>query len=112
MLSKKDIIDINQRFHEGILVNEGSLEYAAKSCARNKNWLRSAATFTRAIIIDHAFQDGNKRTALAAVMLIMEMNNVYFDIERLTFAMVEISRKNVSSINEIERYIKNGIRKE
>ena len=78
MLSRKDIIEINREFSSGKLMNGGSLDYAIKENERSRNWLRTAAIFTRAILIDHAFEDGNKRTAAAVIMMIMDMNNIWF----------------------------------
>ena len=61
MLSKKDVIEINREFHSGKIVNEGSLDYAIETTKRSKNWLRSAAYLVRAVLIDHAFEDGNRK---------------------------------------------------
>lgn len=109
MLSKKDIVEINKSFSTGALTNEDSLDFAAKTNARSRNWLRSAAIFTRAILIDHAFEDGNKRTAAAVIMLMMDMNKVVYDPASVPSLIIRIMAKNMTSIREIERCIKDGI---
>jgi prophage maintenance system killer protein len=110
MLSTKDIIEINKGMSTGNVMNKSSLEYAVKTQARSRNWLRTAAVFTRAILIDHVFEDGNKRTAAAVIMLLMEMNRVSCDPEKIPRMIITILKKNLTSITYIERCIKDGIR--
>jgi prophage maintenance system killer protein len=110
MLSKKDIIEINKEFSTGRLMNEGSLEFAVKTNARSKNWLRTAAILTRSILIDHVFEDGNKRTAAAVIMLLMDMNKVLINQEEIPRVIVKLLKKNSTDIRYIERCIKDGIR--
>ena len=109
MLSKKDIIEINKEFSIGRIMNESSLDFAVKTTARSKNWLRSAAVLTRAVLIDHVFEDGNKRTAAAGIMLLMRLNKIMFDPELIPNIIVKILTKNITNIREIERCIKDGI---
>ena len=86
------------------------MDYAVKINARSRNWLRSAAIFTRSILIDHVFEDGNKRTAAAVIMLIMELNKIDFDAEQIPKIVVYILKKNLTSVKQIERHIKNAAR--
>ena len=109
MLSKKDVIDLNMQFSTGQIVNGGSLEFAVKTNARSKNWLRSAAILTRSILIDHVFEDGNKRTAAAAIMLLMDLNKIRFNPEKIPKIVVKILKNNITNVTEIERCIKDGI---
>lgn len=110
MLSKKDIIGINKSFAEGRIVNESSLDYAVKTQQRSRNWLRAAAVFTRAILIDHVFEEGNKRTSAAVMMLLMELNGVQYRPEEIPKIIIKILKKNMTSITEIERCIKDAAR--
>ncbi len=109
MLSKKDIIEINKKFSNGRIVNENSIDYAVQTNASSKNWLRSAATISRAILTDYVFEDGNKRTATAVIMLLMDLNKIDYNREEIPRIVIKILRKKLVSINEIERSIKNGI---
>lgn len=109
MLSKKDIIAINAEFDSGKLVNESSLDYALKTIARSKNWLRAAALLTRAILIDHVFEDGNKRTAVAVIRTHYEMHGIRYDRQKVNEMIVQMLKKNTTSITQIERFIKDGI---
>lgn len=108
MLSKKDILEINKTFHTGKTNNESSLDFALYQINRSKNWLKSAAILSRAILIDHVFEDGNKRTSAAVIMTIMEMNNIQFNSDNINHIVVEIARKNITSIKKIERVISHG----
>ncbi len=109
MLSKKDIIAINQAVDSGKVVNDSSLDYAIKTIGRSKNWLRAAALLTRAVLIDHVFEDGNKRTAVAIIITYYEMNNLPYNQDRVNEIIVRMLKKNVTSITTIERLIKDGI---
>lgn len=109
MLSKKDIVVFNKGFHTGRVVNEGSLDYAVSMTARSKNWLRTAAILTRAILIDHVFEDGNKRTAAATILACCDISNVYCNPQKINVAIVQMMKKNITDVRKIERMIKNAI---
>lgn len=105
MLSQKDITAINAALDSGKIVNQGSLDYALSVAYRNKNWLRCSAVLVRAILIDHVFEDGNKRTAAAVIMAYFEMHGVQYDPDRVNAAIVFMLRKNMNNIRKIERLI-------
>jgi prophage maintenance system killer protein len=108
MLSKKDIIEINKAFHTGKVANMGSLDFALSQVYRSRNWLRTAAILSRAILVDHVFEDGNKRTTVGIVATLMEMHCVSFSQEGLDRAVVKIAKKNMINIQRIERVITNA----
>ena len=62
-LTKKDIIALNQEFEDGALHNETSLDFALSYAKRTENWTKALAWLVRAILTDHVFREGNKRTA-------------------------------------------------
>jgi len=109
MISEKDIIEINKAFNKSKVTNKGSLAYAVKTTTRSKNWLKTAAILTKGILIDHAFEDGNKRTAAAVIMLIMDINNIQYNPEKIPKIIIKILLKNMTNIKNIERCIKDGI---
>lgn len=108
MLSKKDIIVTNREFHTGKIANEGSFDFAVAEVQRSKNWLKTAAILSRAILIDHVFEDGNKRTAAGVMMTLMRMNNIMFIPEKIDSIVVEITKKNITKIKDIEKVILRG----
>ena len=109
MLSKKDIIAMNTEFDQGKVVNEGSLDYAIAMTRRSRNWLKAAALLVRAILIDHVFQDGNKRTSAAVIMAYLDFQGFHFDPKKVDEVVVEILEHNITDIRKIERKIKNAI---
>jgi len=110
MLSKKDLITMNKLFSTGHMINPSSLDYAVTLVARSRNWLRSSAIMARCLLIDHVFEDGNKRTAALAITTIMEMNNISYDPAKIPAIVLYLSKKSIVSVREIERSIKDGIR--
>ncbi len=110
MLSKKDIIAINQELHNGRTMNESSLDYAIDMTKRSKNWLKTAALLTRAILIDHVFEDGNKRTATAVILGCADLAGVACDPDKVNKAVVRIILKNITDVRTIERLIQDATR--
>ena len=105
MLSKKDIIGVNQKFHTGKLSNESSLNFAIAQVHRSQNWLKTTAILSRAILIDHVFEDGNKRTAAGVIAGIMEMNSIPYSPIKIDKAVIMIAKENIVSIAKIEKVI-------
>lgn len=108
MLSKKDIVEINKDYHTGKIANESSLDFALAQVYRSKNWLKTAVILSRAILVDHVFEDGNKRTAAGIITTIMEMNTITYSPIKIDKAVVAIAKKNITSIRKIEQVILNA----
>ncbi len=109
MLSLKDVIALNEEFHSGKLANRGSLEFALHSAKRTRNWIKGLAYLTRAILIDHAFEDGNKRTAAALIMAVAYHEGFRIDKDALARLVVRVLRKNTTSVRELEEMIKDVV---
>jgi prophage maintenance system killer protein len=109
MLTASDVIEINKVFDRGVTVNANSLEFAEEMAEDYKSWLTKAAIYSRAILIDHVFEEGNKRTAAAVIMALMEINNVQYNPEKIPHIIVSILKRNMTKIREIERCIKDGL---
>ena len=107
MLSKKDVIGANRLFHTGKLSNESRLDFALSRIHRSRNWLKTAAILSRSILINHVFEDGNKRTAASIIATIMELNNVPYTLEKIDQAVLAIAKKNQTSVTKIEKVISN-----
>lgn len=109
LINSKDIIRINQEVGErGVLRNESSLDFAL-SVSKNKAWLYQIAYLLRALLIDHAFEEGNKRTALALVFWSFDFESVHYDKERVIRIIYFIAKKNIKSVNKIMRMLKDAI---
>jgi prophage maintenance system killer protein len=110
LLSKKDIIALNEVFDNGNFHNESSLDFALSYANKTENWTKALAYLTRAILIDHVFEEGNKRTAALLIKSYAEYegHNVYDD--KILRMIKEILLKNIISINKIEEMIKDAIK--
>ncbi len=108
-ITLKDIMRINQQFDKGKVINKGSLAYAVSEANRTKSWLRSCAVLSRAVLIDHIFEEGNKRTTAAIITGFFEERNIIYDPEKVARAVTTILMKNITNISTIERVITNAI---
>ena len=108
-ISKKDIISINQQFDKCHIINESSFDFAVKEANRSKSWIRACALLVRAVLIDHVFEEGNKRTAAGIVVGYFEENSLNYDPEKVAKGITVILMKNITSIKQIEKVILNAI---
>ena len=108
-LSKKDLIGINQEIGgNGKFHNEDSLDFALAT-AKHKSWLYELSYIVRSLLVDHCFEDGNKRTAIIVIMTYFENNNLDCDKDKLIKIVWSVAKKNVTDINKLMRMIKNAI---
>lgn len=110
MINKQDIIEINRNFHSGIIVNGSSLDFALSHTKDSKDWIKQLAYLVRAILIDHVFEDGNKRTASNLMMTILEYQKLSYDPNKIDQIIIKILKNRINSVEEIRRMIKNAIR--
>jgi len=107
---KKEIIEMNRKF-KGSLMSDGSLDFAI-SAQKNKRIgeFKKLAYLWRAILVDHPFEDGNKRTAAAIAIEFANQNKKKADNEKLVKIAVKIAKENIIDISKIERKLKNAIK--
>jgi death-on-curing family protein len=109
-ISKEDLIRINHGFG-GNLRNESSLDYALDEQKNNKLGIyKKLAYLLRAILVDHPFSDGNKRTAMFLCLSFAEENRKQVDKDLLLEQIVSIAKNNINEMRNIEWRIKNCIR--
>lgn len=111
ILTKKDIIAVNQQFDQGNLNNESSLDYALSHFKKNVVWTKQLAYLLRAIITDHVFEEGNKRTACAVLMFYVQDNGYKIEERRAVSIIKRIVLNNKISIKKIKEMIEDGISK-
>lgn len=109
MLSIQDIIEVNKEFDKGKLVNKGSLEFALSSSRHTKDWITQVAYLVRSIVLDHAFEEGNKRTAVALIIAYAEAHKKAYDATKVDQIIVKIIRKQMTDIERIRRLLKDAI---
>ena len=110
MITADGLIEINKKFDNGNLVNKSSLEFAISSTYKTKDWVKQLSYIVRAILIDHVFEEGNKRTAAALVFYFFEAYQVAYDPYKVDKIIAEITFKNISNIEHIRRKLKDAIR--
>ncbi len=109
-ISKEDIMRINAGFG-GILRNPASLDFAIKMQESKKIGIyKKLAYLIRAILVDHPFSDGNKRTAMFLALAFAHENNKEVDKDLIMHHILSIASKNITEIRAIEERMKNAIR--
>ncbi|MBS3100640.1 Fic family protein [Candidatus Woesearchaeota archaeon] len=109
-LNKKDLIGINQQVgSNGKFHNEDSIDFALSIAKQNKSWLYELSYIVRGLLVDHCFEDGNKRTAIIVIITYFDDNNMDYDKDKLTKTVWNISKKNIADINKLMRMIKNAV---
>ena len=104
---KEDIVRIGKGFG-GILRNDASIDFALEKQNDSKlGDYKKLAYLIRAIVIDHSFTDGNKKTAAFIVFAFAEQFNKQVDLEIIKEQIISIASKNVNSIRAIEERLKN-----
>jgi len=110
-ISKEDLLRINSGFG-GNLRSDSSLDFAIERINDKKlGFYAKLAYLWRAILVDHPFSDGNKRTAVfLAYGLAEENKKQIIDRELLVGHAVSIAKNNTTSIRQIVWRLKNAIR--
>lgn len=109
-IRKEDIVRIAKGF-EGNLRNESSLDFALEKQSDKKlGEYKKLAYLLRAILVDHPFSDGNKKTAMFVAFAFAEQLNKVVDEELLKHHILSIASKNITEIRTIEERIKNAIK--
>ena len=109
-ISKEELIRINQGFG-GNLRSDSSIDYAIEMQENNKlGDYKKLAYLLRAILVDHPFSDGNKRTAMYLCLKFAEENRKQVDRDLLLEQIISIAKNNLAEIRNIEWRIKNAIR--
>ena len=102
----KELEKINRTFEPGSKIkNPGSLEFAAEHATREKDWMKKLAYLLRTIVVDHAFEDGNKRTAAYLIFKFFEENKIIIDSQKADRLIIKIASENITDINKIKRLI-------
>jgi len=110
IISKEDLIRINRGFG-GNLRSDSSLDYAIEMQNNNKlGDYKKLAYLLRAILVNHPFSDGNKRTAMFLCLNFAEESKKQIDRDLLLEQIISIAKKNIIEIRNIEWRIKNAIR--
>jgi len=109
-ISKEDLLRINQGFG-GNLRSNASIDFAFNKIEDSKlGDYKQLAYLLRAILVDHPFSDGNKRTAMFLVFAFAKKNRRQVDRDLLIHHITSIAKKNIQEIRNIEWRLKNAIK--
>ena len=109
-ISKEDMIRINKGFG-GHLRNDASLDFAVKQQENLKlGDYKKLAYLFRAILVDHPFTDGNKRTAMFLALAFADEFHREVDRDLLLHHILSIASKNIIVVRAIEERLKNAIK--
>ena len=108
-LSKEDLLRINKGFGGG-LRNDTSLDYALDMQENKKLGIyKKLAYLIRAILVDHPFTDGNKRTATFVVLAFIDESKKQVNKELLEHHIVSIASQNITDIRNIEQRLRSCV---
>lgn len=109
-ISKKDLLRINHGFG-GDLRSGSSLDFAFDKFKEKRIGMYKKLSYLwRAILVDHPFSDGNKRTAAFVAMTFADKFKKQVDRDLLLHHIVSIAKKNIQNIRNIEWRLKNAIK--
>ena len=109
-ISKEELLRINKGFG-GNLRSGSSLDYALDKLESKKlGPYKKAAYLLRAILVDHPFSDGNKRTAAYVALEFATEFNKEVNMDLLLHQIVSIAKQNIHDIKKIEWRLKNAIK--
>jgi hypothetical protein len=106
VLSKKDIISLNQHFHDGTILNEGSLDYAISLARKTTNWSKSLAYLVRSILLDNVFEEGNKRTTALLILTYSSMLGYDITDKKISTLIKSVVLLKIIDLRKIEEMIK------
>ncbi len=110
ILSRKDITAFNMEFEDGTIINESSLDFALSYARKTENWTKALAWLTRAILIDHVFKEGNKRTAALLIKSYVDYEGHDTYNDKIVKLIKTIILKKITGIKRIEDMIKDAIK--
>jgi prophage maintenance system killer protein len=109
-IDKKELLRINKGFG-GNLRNDSSIDFAIHKFQNKKmGFYKKLAYLWRAILVDHPFSDGNKRTAAYISIKLGVENKKQIDQDMLSYQLTSVAKQNITDINKIEWRIKNAIK--
>lgn len=108
-IGKDDLLRINKGFG-GNIRSSSSIDFALEKVNNPRlGFYKQLAYLWRAVLVDHPFSDGNKRTAVFFAYAFSKESNKCIDRDLLIYQAISIARKNLTNIRQIERRIKNAI---
>ena len=102
------LVQVNKNFSNGAIMNKSSLEFAISSAYKSKDWQEELTFVVRALLCDHIFMDGNKRTAAAYIIAVLEEFKCKYDPFKIDRLVLKIVKMNITNVKTIRRMIENA----
>lgn len=110
IITKEDLLRINEGFG-GNLRSDSSIDFAFNKIEDGKlGPYKKLSHLIRAILLDHPFSDGNKRTATFVCLAFADKCGKQVDRDLLVHHIISIASKNIQEIRNIEWRLKNAIK--
>lgn len=108
-VSAKEIRDLNRSFGGATEMN-GTVETAFATANYHGGFWAKVACVVRSIAAGHLFDNGNKRTALAAVRLFQRRNHIFTGTpdHMLKATITKVATKQIMGIADIAEALRNG----
>ncbi len=108
-IGKEDLLRINHGFG-GNIRSDSSIDFAIEMQENPKlgNY-KKLAYLWRAILVDHPFSDGNKRTATFFALKFAEENKKKIDRGLIIHHALSVAKNNITNIRQIEWRLKTCI---
>ena len=105
-LFTEELEKINKKFEPASRIkNSSSLEFAAEQASQTQEWKKQLAYLLRAIIVDHAFDDGNKRTGAYLIFKFFEANGFPADMQKVNKLVIKIASESITDLEKLRRQI-------
>src|SRR3989344_5912256 len=102
-IGKEELLRINNGFGGG-LISDSSIDFALEKQEDKKLGIfKKLAYLWRAILVDHPFTDGNKRTAVFLGFAFAEEHKKQVDKDLILHHTITIAKESVIDIRKIER---------
>ena len=109
-ISKETLLRINKGFGGG-LITDSSIDFAIlKQKNKKLGPYKKLAYLWRAILVDHPFTDGNKRTAVFLAFTFANEYKKQVDRDLILHHAISVASKNLTNIRQIEWRLKNAIK--
>ncbi len=97
---------INRKFEPASqLRNSGSLEFAIAQAGNTIDWTKQLAFLLRAIVVDHAFDDGNKRTGAYLIFKFFKSNGFIAEPQKVNKLVIKIASESIADVEKLRRLI-------
>ena len=96
----------------GAAFNESNVE-SAIHMGRGKGLYTQIAYMLRAMLVGHAYMDGNKRTGFATAVVMLQKNGIELKPEQkdeLSKQVAKMARKNIDNIGTIARMVEYAVK--